>query len=202
MSVEDVFVPVDPWFLRDKVNRKRGMIGSLLGASFRSAAMLRIALLVVKDWWRQPLEPLPLTNGRHLSSSIRVGVFRPTSRILSVVFAGFVGADLAGVRNVVELRNQLGLWFNVVAVILLISVGWQWYRFVKKIVFIVESWFLMSVQMSNDARRSKDMDLFGYSFGSEFRRRFTRQRRGKVVAFVFFSYLSALFWLTFSIGRL
>jgi hypothetical protein len=161
-----------PWYLDDRPDRERRLTVLLYGLLRRSGAMLHIAFLVLRSWWKRPLEPDIPTNGSSLVSSAVGGVSKTVFWMASVAIAGIVGSEYASSSLSTNSSEHLAVWLGLAAGFVVFSALYQWWRFLNRLRRVLVDWVERSDKTELSARREEDVALFGYTFGDDFRRDF------------------------------
>lgn len=162
----------NPWFLTSRHDRERRLSVLLYGSLRRSAAMLHISAVLLKSWWRRPLEPVTPSNGSNLVFSALGGVSKPIFWIASVAIAGVVGSEYATSSFNVASSEHLAVWLGLALGFVVFAALYQWWRFLDRLRRVLFEWVKESDEVSASARREKDIALFGYTFEDDFRIRF------------------------------
>lgn len=187
----------EPWFLQDgpRLNRRDSVL--VYGAFRRSCSMLHVPFRVVRRWWQGPHAPETPTNGSVMLSSVFLGAFKPVGWIFSVVIAAIVGLDFGRLHSNSSFASHLSLVVSIAWWVLIAGLVIQSWRFLRRLQRVLNQWVTSCSEMSPIERRTEDMELFGYSLGDEFRRRF-HVRGVNVLALVT---LGAVFFWFYGLGH-
>ena len=197
LFIEVRYDPLSPWFLEDRPQGDRHLVVLLYGSFRRSGVMLRAAFLILRSWWKHPLEPEIVSNGSRLVSDSLGATSKPVLWMASVGIAGVVGSDFATSRYSVVSSEQLVAWIFVAVGAALCVAAYHWWKFLERLRRVLVTWVADCAAKSNLDLRANDIALFGYTFGENFRRRFNVEG---VRFLAILSFCAALF-ITYGIGR-
>jgi hypothetical protein len=162
----------NPWFLNRRRDRDRRVSVLLYGSIRRSGATLHVAFVVVKTWWKRPLEPDVLTNGSSLVASAFGGVSKPVLWTASVAIAGIVGSEYATSSSNISSSEHLAVWLGLAVGFIVFSALYQWWKFLDRLRRVLADWVRRSNETGGPTRRESDIALFGFTFEDDFRVRF------------------------------
>ena len=184
-----------PWFLDQGLDSGRGQL--LYGSIRRSGAMLNIAFVVLRSWWKRPLEVDVVTNGSNLVSIAVGGVSKPVLWMASVAIAGIVGSEYATSSSSISSTEHLAVWLDLALGFVFFFALYQWWKFLDRLRRVLADWVMRCNEVSALSRREGDIDLFGFTFGDAFRDRF------KVRGVRFLAVLSfgGFMYVAYALGR-
>jgi len=134
--------------------------------------MLRVAYVVLKTWWKRPLEPDVPTNGSSLVSSAVGGASKPVLWMASVAIAGVVGSEYASASSNIASSEHLAVWLGLAVGFVVFSALYQWWKFLDRLRRVLTDWVKRSSEVGELERRTGDIALFGFTFEDDFRIRF------------------------------
>jgi hypothetical protein len=189
--------PGNPWFLSHSRDRDRRISVLLYGSIRRSGAMLHVAYVVLKTWWKQPLEPSTPTNGSSLASSAVGGVSKPFLWMASVAIAGIVGSEYASSSSNIASSEHLAVWFGLAVGFVVFAALYQWWKFLDRLRRVLTDWVNRSDDFSALARRNADIALFGFAVEDDFRIRF----KSKGVRFLAVRSFGGFMYVAYGLGH-
>lgn len=187
----------NPWFLNRRRDRDRRVSVLLYGSIRRSGAMLHVAYVVLKTWWKRPLEPDVPTNGSSLIANAVVGVSKPVLWMASIAIAGIVGSDYASSSSNFSSSEHLAAWLGLAVGFVVFSALYQWWKFLDRLRRVLAHWVRRSNEAGGLTRREADIALFGFTFEDDFRNRF----RARSVRFLAVLSFGGFMYVAYGLGH-